>query len=54
MSLAVPGTMTSYYNINRICYRGGSCYDGAGVGVWALALSDDASRSNWSHGFSLK
>ena len=51
MSLAVPGTMTSYYNINRICYRGGACNHGSGGGIWALALSDDNSYNSWGLDF---
>jgi len=54
MSRAADGALASVCKIHRICYRGGSCYEGFGVGVWALYLDSDASVSSWSIGFRLK
>ena len=54
MSRPVTGTMASVYKINRICYRGGSCNNESGGGVWALVLLDDVSGGNWANGFCLK
>ena len=50
---AHPGGFWRNNSGTRICYRGGTCNDGSGAGVWALSLGSDVSYSGWYLGFRL-